>query len=99
MNTSDCREGALSGHRGGNEIVRFWLHHVVCRILIPRWGIEPGPSAVKGLSPNHWTVRKFLDTFLKCQCSCLLAMSLKFICIHFSTIYNSQTSTKRILKT
>ena len=29
-------------------------------ILVPQPGIELGPSAVKALSPNHWTIRKFL---------------------------------------
>ena len=24
-------------------------------LLVPQPGIEPGPSAVKALSPNHWT--------------------------------------------
>ena len=30
-----------------------------CGILVPWPGIEPGPSAVKVLSPNHWTIREF----------------------------------------
>ena len=30
-----------------------------CVILVAWWGIEPGPSAVKAWSPNHWTARKF----------------------------------------
>ena len=37
----------------------FWLHHAACGILVPPPGIEPGPSAVKALSPNHWTAREF----------------------------------------
>ena len=37
----------------------FWLLHVTCRILVPWSGIEPGPRAVKALSPNHWTTREF----------------------------------------
>ena len=28
-------------------------------ILVPRPGIEPGSSAVKARSPNHWTAREF----------------------------------------
>ena len=32
---------------------------MACGILVPRPGIEPGPMAVKALSPNHWTVREF----------------------------------------
>ena len=27
--------------------------------LVPLPGIEPGPSAVKAWSPNHWTAREF----------------------------------------
>ena len=37
----------------------FWSCGEACRILVPRPGIEPVPSAVKALSPNHWTARKF----------------------------------------
>ena len=35
-----------------------WPCHTACRILVPQLGIEPGPSAVKVQSPNHWTARK-----------------------------------------
>ena len=37
----------------------FWPHCVACGILVPQPGIEPVPSAVKVLSPNHWTSREF----------------------------------------
>ena len=37
----------------------FWLCRKACGILVPRPGIEPGPSAVKARSPNHWTAREF----------------------------------------
>ena len=37
----------------------FWPHHVACGILVPRPGIEPGPSSVKAQNPNHWTTREF----------------------------------------
>ena len=37
----------------------FWLPCKACGILVPRPGIEPGPSAVKAPSPNHWTAREF----------------------------------------
>ena len=33
-------------------------------ILVPQTGIEPGPSAVKAWSPNHWTARELLFHFL-----------------------------------
>ncbi|KAM9030797.1 cyclin-dependent kinase 20-like isoform 4-T9 [Megaptera novaeangliae] len=32
------------------------------RILAPRPGIEPRPSAVKAQSPNHWTTREFPES-------------------------------------
>ena len=41
-------------------IYLFWPHRVACRILVLRPGTEPGSSAVKAPSPNHWTVREFL---------------------------------------
>ena len=37
----------------------FWLCCRACRILVPQPGIEPGPSAMKAWSPNHWTSREF----------------------------------------
>ena len=37
----------------------FWPCRVACGILVPRPGIELGPSAVKTQSPNHWTSREF----------------------------------------
>ena len=36
----------------------FWLHHAACGILIPQPGVEPGPSAVRARSPNHWIARE-----------------------------------------
>ena len=40
-------------------ILFFWLRHMACKILVPGPGIEPGPTAVKALSPDHWTTREF----------------------------------------
>ena len=37
----------------------FCLYCVVCGVLFPQSGIEPGPSAVKAQSPNHRTARKY----------------------------------------
>ena len=34
----------------------FWMCCTACRILVPWPRIEPGPSAVKVPSPNHWTI-------------------------------------------
>ena len=42
----------------------FWSCHVACRILVSLPGIEPGPSAVKAWSPNHWTTREFPKSIL-----------------------------------
>ena len=36
----------------------FWPGSVDCRILVPQPRIEPGPTAVKVPSPNHWAVRE-----------------------------------------
>ena len=47
--------------------VCFWPHHcaVACGILVSPPGIEPGPSAVRAQSPNHWTAREFpMDGFI-----------------------------------
>lgn len=35
----------------------LWLHHIACRILAPRPGIEPEPMAKRAPSPNHWTAK------------------------------------------
>ena len=35
------------------------LRRTACGILVPRPGIEAGPSAVKAPSPNHWPAREF----------------------------------------
>ena len=32
---------------------------MACGILVPEPGIEPGPTAVKAPSPNHWTAKEF----------------------------------------
>ena len=37
----------------------FWLRCAACGIIVPWPGIEPGPSAVRARSPNHWTTREF----------------------------------------
>ena len=42
-----------------DRIFFFPPRHVACGILVPRPGIEPGPSAVKAQNPNHWTTREF----------------------------------------
>ena len=35
-----------------------------CRILVPRPGIEPWPSAVKAPNPEQWVTREFLTVHL-----------------------------------
>ena len=37
----------------------FWPRREAYRILVPRPGTEPRPSAVKAPSPNHWTAREY----------------------------------------
>ena len=37
----------------------FLPHHMACGILVPQPGVEPGPSAVRAWSLNHWTAREF----------------------------------------
>ena len=49
-----------------NLFIYFWLHReAFLGILVPRPGIEPGPSAVRAQSTNHWTAREFHDYFKK----------------------------------
>ena len=39
--------------------------HMAYGILVPRWGIEPAPSAVKAWSPDYWTAWEFpIRTYL-----------------------------------
>ena len=37
----------------------FFFGCTACGIIVPRPGIEPGPSAVRAQSPNPWTTREF----------------------------------------
>ena len=43
----------------------FWPHCAVCGILVPQPGIEPGPSAVKAQSCDHWTTMEFPTLLLE----------------------------------
>ena len=36
-----------------------WPRCAACGILVTQPGVEPGPSALKAWSPNHWTAREF----------------------------------------
>ena len=47
---------------------------MVCGILVPPPGIEPGSSAVKAPSPNHWMAKEFL-----CRLLFFIYLFLKFI--------------------
>ena len=40
-------------------MIFFWPHHLVCKILAPWLGTEPGNMAVKSLSSNHWKFPTF----------------------------------------
>ena len=35
----------------------FWLHHLVCGILVPQPRIKPVPPALEVCSLNHWTAK------------------------------------------
>ena len=37
----------------------FWSLCAACGVSVPQLGMEPGPSAVKAPSLNHWTAREF----------------------------------------
>ena len=47
-----------------------WPHHRAWRILVPRPGIKPTPTAVEAQSLNHWTAREFLSWGVSCCCCC-----------------------------
>ena len=66
----------------------FKLCHVAHGILVPRAGIEPGSSAVRVLSPNHWTAREFLKIFLK---NIICALQIDVHKEKFSLTYPSST--------
>ena len=65
-------------------IYLFWSWHEACGILVPQPWIEPGPSAVKALGPNHQTIREFphqsllgpINPFFLSPASLLLTPSL-----------------------
>ena len=44
--------------------IYFWPRLAACGILVPRPGIERGPTAVKAPRPNHWTAKEFPATFI-----------------------------------
>ena len=38
-------------------LLTVWPWHVVCMILVPQPGTEPGASAMEAPSPNNWPAR------------------------------------------
>ena len=65
-------ESACNGSEGRNNsgateqesqpaFFSSWLCCMACEILVPRPGTEPGPSAVRVQSPNHWAARESLS--------------------------------------
>ena len=68
MNFSSSVKSLLLAIYFSTTFFFFFLPHcMACRILVPWSGIEPGPSAVKVWSPNHWTTREFpMTTFNGC---------------------------------
>ena len=61
----------------------FWLWHVACEILVPRSGIEPGPSEVKAQSPNHQTAREFPLT----PCSLKAGLGISVVGLSFCILH------------
>ena len=49
----------------------------------PDQGLNPGPTAVKTQSPNHWTAREFKKSMI--LIGCLNALLEKEMAIHSST--------------
>ena len=39
-------------------LIFFWLHCVVCRILVPQRGINPTPTALEAWSLKNWSARE-----------------------------------------
>ena len=68
----------------------FWLHFTACGILVPWPGIEPGPTAVKAPSLNHWTAREIPRTSLEDKCcgkgGCRPPPGLKTQCPYFHQV-------------
>ena len=71
----------------------FLLHWVAFRILVPWPGIEPRLSAVKALSPNHWTTKEFPLGLLR---SLVITLHIPGSPSHLQILYFS-TSTKSLL--
>ena len=42
-------------------LLLFWPSHAAYGILVPQPGIEPGPSAVRAWSPNHWNSQQSVN--------------------------------------
>ena len=57
---------------------------MACGILVPGPGIEPGPSAVRVQSPNHWTARE-----VPCPASFLSLPPDTLLCSHIKPLPGS----------
>ena len=55
-------------------------------ILVLWPGVEPGPLAVKVLSPNHWTVREFPGSGYLLKVSCNVEFKTTTVNFSYSTI-------------
>ena len=42
----------------------FWLHHVVCGILVPQPRMEPVPPALEAYDLNRWASREVLQPYI-----------------------------------
>ena len=71
-----------------------WPCRVACGILVLLPGIEPGPSAVKAWSPNHWTAREFPQNKILIKSSVnkpqLLYKASVLTISHYSCLHFSQ---------
>ena len=50
--------------------------HVVCGILVPKPGIELGPSAVRARSPNRWTAQGIPSPYTSDAGACIYNVSV-----------------------
>ena len=45
----------------------FWLHLIVCGILVPQAGIKPAHPGMEAWILNHWTAREILSLLFLMQ--------------------------------
>ena len=75
LSLSPCPQSSVSPLSSCSQSFPASVSFPASRDLDPRPGIEPGTTAVKALSPNHWTLWKSLAYSLK-QGSAALSSAL-----------------------